>query len=80
MVISIYAYHPIPILHTYFNNIIISVVCTCLFILPQNYNAKVSKFGWAKLGFHSTVHIDRGYAAPEYLEKGNDISKQMLEI
>lgn len=56
-------------------------------MLPQMYNAKISDFGLAKLGpsggdSHVTTRVmgTYGYAAPEYIATGNDISQQSLEI
>lgn len=55
--------------------IIIYVIYTCLFILPQNYNAKIS-IGLAKLEPSSSdrpviLKGTYGYAAPECVETGN---------
>lgn len=50
------------------------------FCLLQNYNAKISDFGLAKLGpsggeSHVTTRVmgTYGYAAPEYIATGNYI-------
>ena len=59
------------------------VYSTFLFLLLQNYNAKISDFGLAKLGpsggdSHLTTWVmgTYGYAAPEYVATCNAISKK----
>lgn len=57
------------------------------FFLLQDYNAKISDFGLAKLGpsggdSHVTTRImgTYGYAAPEYIATGIDISNKSQKI
>lgn len=59
------------------------IYSTFLFLLLQNYNAKISDFGLAKLGpsggdSHVTTRVmgTYGYAAPEYIATGNAISNK----
>jgi serine/threonine protein kinase len=52
-------------------------LCVCVWVGRQNYNAKLSDFGLAKLGptgsnSHITTRVmgTYGYAAPEYVATG----------